>query len=56
MPEVHITDDTAFVLFQMADRYTFRVAVRDTVDWQTMDVVAEEVTGEVINVSGGFVI
>ena len=29
--------------------YTFRVAVRDTVDWQTMDVVAEEVTGEVIN-------
>ena len=29
--------------------YTFRVAVRDTVDWQTMDVIAEELTGEVIN-------
>ena len=29
--------------------YTFRVAVRNTIDWQTMDVIAEELTGEVIN-------
>jgi len=29
--------------------YTFRVGVRDEPDWETMDVIAQELTGEAIN-------
>ncbi len=31
------------------DGYTFRVGVRDELNWETFDVVAEELTGEAIN-------
>jgi len=31
------------------DGYVFRVGVRDEVDWETYDVIAEELTGEAIN-------
>lgn len=49
--EPEITFESVAAGYQDRDYggYTFRVGVRDVVDWQTMDVIAEEVTGEVIN-------